>query len=92
MLDGDPITGDSHVVLSWAGGYLMASSALLIFVYAFHLFMHKHDPRNYAETSGWMFLGAACLALGVFSNFWPLWIPVAVGAFLSARRSTRSYA
>lgn len=92
LLDGVSFNDVEHSLISWAGGYLMVSSAVLIFVYMFHNFMHKHDPRNYVETTGWFFLAAACFALAFFSAFWPLWFPISLGAFLAARQSTRVYA
>ena len=92
FLDGKSQDGTENVLIMWAGIYLMLSSGTLLFVYWFHGFMHRHDRRNYVETTAWIFLGAASVALGVFSLLWPVWFPVAAGAFLCARRATRCYA
>ena len=92
FLDGKSQDGTEHVLIMWAGIYLLLSSGTLLFICVFHDCMHKCDRRNYVETTAWVFLGAACLALGFFTGLWPVWLPISAGAFLSARRATRFYA
>lgn len=92
FLDGVSQAGTEHMVIMWGGIYLLLSSGTLLFICVFHDWMHKKDRKNYVETTAWVFLSAACFALGLFTYLWPIWFPIAAGALLSARRSTQFYA
>lgn len=92
FLDGTSQDGTYSPFITWAAVYLLLSSGTLLAVLWFHKFFHRHDPKNYTETTAWFFLAGACVALGVFTWLWPVWFPIAAGAFLCGVRSVGHHA